>query len=517
MQHIRFALAGLVAVSTAVLAEPAGATLKVETTGGSTSPTLVITDTTGDANTVSVKAIEPASGPKWLISQGGSLDFELGAGCSIPTSRPVPRAGSTRNVAPNSASCTRPGTKKGTVLPSLGPKDDTLTVKGPDGTAAAFADRVQAVGGDGNDVLNGGAGNDQLDGGTGNDQLRGEDGNDGLLAGDGLDVLQGGPGDDNLHEMGGGGSTGDLQLDSYEGGAGFDTVSYRGPRVITSGRIDDSFAGHDANLDGVVDPPGDHVSGLERVVGSDAGDALSLAADSRDGLTLNGGRGRDSLIGGGGDDVLQGDGIVCGACVTPGDSGDSIFGRAGDDQLVSGPGPDALRGEGGNDVLDGKIGDDATGTPSANAESRDDFDCGSGTNDRAVLSLLDSLSSVTGCETIEQSDVRERYHPRLGPRRGAVVLVEGKAGVPIDCPRKQHRACAGRLSLALTDAGTTNPAPTRYRVGAGHVKVVNARLSATEVHAVHDAPRGVAAIAVAQETSAIGKPKTTIERLAVRD
>ena len=127
-------------------------------------------------------------------------------------------------------------------------------------------------GGAGDDWLKGGGRGDLLKGGRGDDRLDGGNGSDGLRGGAGEDALRGGLGADTL-----GGGTGD---DRANGGAGDDLLRL--------------------------------------------------------------GPGRDRLNGGGGNDRLDGQ-----------DGDDWLAGATGDDQLFGGRGNDILRGGAGDDTLDG--------------------------------------------------------------------------------------------------------------------------------------------------------------------
>lgn len=129
------------------------------------------------------------------------------------------------------------------------------------------------AGADGNDTLRGGAGDDLLDGllggrdalsgGAGADTLAGFSGNDSLLGGSGGDVLFGGSGNDVLR-----------------GGAGDDVV-------VFDGRL------HDVYLSGIGLVGG---TGDDAVYGEGGNDRLA------------GHQGDDTLVGGAGNDTLQGDG-----------------------------------------------------------------------------------------------------------------------------------------------------------------------------------------------------------------
>jgi Ca2+-binding RTX toxin-like protein len=71
-------------------------------------------------------------------------------------------------------------------------------------------------------------------------------------------------------------------------------------------------------------------------------DKLVVDSDVKVGVTANGGKGNDTLIGGGGNDTLNG-----------GKGADNILGQGGDDTLNGGHGQDTLLGQNGNDTLNG--------------------------------------------------------------------------------------------------------------------------------------------------------------------
>ena len=153
-------------------------------------------------------------------------------------------------------------------------------------SGSAHADTL--VGGNGNDVINGGDSGDTIDGGsgddsinagTGNDTVHGGAGNDSIVGGDGDDSVEGDAGDDTLlggdgNDTVGGGTGNDTMLadagnDSIDGGAGIDTLSF--------------------------------ATATTAVVASLATGTAVAAGFGTDTLT-----GIESLIGGGGNDVLTG-------------------------------------------------------------------------------------------------------------------------------------------------------------------------------------------------------------------
>ncbi|WP_276576854.1 S8 family serine peptidase [Bradyrhizobium sp. 1] len=185
------------------------------------------------------------------------------------------------------------------------------------------------IGGDGGDTLGGNEADNHLQGMRGDDTLRGYEGNDTLDGGVGNDNLDGGIGDDIL--IGGAGA------DILTGGDGFDTASYS----TSSAAVNVNLA-TGTGLEG--DAEGDHLSGIEHIIGSLSGD--QLIADSL-GDTLDGNAGDDVLLGGAGNDTLNG-----------GQGDDSLRGRAGNDTLDGGVGNDHLDGGTGDDTLIGGAGAD---------------------------------------------------------------------------------------------------------------------------------------------------------------
>jgi|GEM_PF-2253056 len=130
-----------------------------------------------------------------------------------------------------------------------------------------------ALGGDGDDTLEGTALADLLIGGAGADGIFGRDGDDVMLGGDDSDVLAGGEGDD--QGVGGDG------LDVISGNSGDDMLfGERGADLLFGGAGDDFLAG------------------------GDGADRLEAGADND---TLDGGAGADLLIAAEGVNILDGD------------------------------------------------------------------------------------------------------------------------------------------------------------------------------------------------------------------
>jgi Tol biopolymer transport system component len=178
-----------------------------------------------------------------------------------------------------------------------------------------FGVRESFYGGPGSDTIAGGRGTDNLYGGTGNDVL---------LGGTGSDRLYGGPGDDTLY--------GGPNRDVFDCGPGNDTV-YR-VRRSAPGR------GSLGRADGGIP----RSAGCEKIVTGDSTADFALSE-------LLGSSGRDTIAGGGGDDLIQGKG-----------AGDRLFGGSGNDELegdgAESQGDDLLMGGSGSDRLAGRAGSD---------------------------------------------------------------------------------------------------------------------------------------------------------------
>ncbi len=254
-----------------------------------------------------------------------------------------------------------------------GPGDDRL--EGGEGDDSLYGeqgdDRLE--GGEGNDWLYGEQGNDQLEGGPGLDELSGERGDDLLHGGEGDDSIGGGSGNDELHGGAGddliGGGSGNDELhggagdDGLRGGPGADIL--RGGAGIDEAFYFDSWVGieaslHDATLRG-GDAEGDVFAGLQTIEYADEHGAIhqavvpdieNLTGSNADDILigdlranqLRGWDGNDVLEGRGGDDYLIGDH----GSFEPGD--DKLDGGAGDDKLQGDYGADELRGGPGEDT-----------------------------------------------------------------------------------------------------------------------------------------------------------------------
>jgi Ca2+-binding RTX toxin-like protein len=272
--------------------------------------------------------------------------------------------------------------------------NDFIHVPGQGGTAPGFNDMPVAT--DTGDSIDGAAGNDRIIAGAGADTITGGIGDDTINGGTGDDLLKGDPGADTL-----------------SGGTGIDTMSYAasaaGVSIITSFT---PGSGGDAQGDLILQN-----SSIEKFIGSAFDDHITA-----DAAVVDGGAGNDvlsalsfyyqgpiTLIGGDGDDTLNGNGIAVtfiggagadrfigaasgsaigvgavsyadstagvrinltggadgGAAGIGGDAEGDIFvrirsavGSAFDDSLTGNAGSNLLQGGDGNDILAGRGGGD---------------------------------------------------------------------------------------------------------------------------------------------------------------
>jgi serralysin len=244
-----------------------------------------------------------------------------------------------------------------------------------------------AIGGAGDDTINGNQVDNVLTGNGGADTLSGADGNDTLNGGSGDDSLKGGAGADTLLGgldndtlKGGGGA------DVLDGGSGVDTASYAFSDAVSVN------LGTGVGLFG--DAAGDSYVSIENVSGSANGDTLTGDGNAN---TLSGNGGDDYLLGGGDVDTLNGDDdndTLEGGFFT-----DTVSGGNGNDTFIvrNGEFYDNTYGDAGNDTLDHSL--------SSYSGSTFDFELGTITGNginglSAVLSSIETYYDGSGGNTI---------------------------------------------------------------------------------------------------------------------
>ena len=263
------------------------------------------------------------------------------------------------------------------------------------------------IGGASSDLLRGGGDDDKVDGGGGEDQLFGDDGNDILIGRSGNDTLN--------------------------GGLGIDTADYSAAAAGVTARLDIGTASNDG------DGGSDTLAGIENLTGSAFDDLLFGNATAN---VLQGGLGRDTILGLGGDDILIGGaGAVNELYGGTGDdryvlsvvdtiienanegidtvetsvlatyslgsnfdnltySGSAAFtgiGNALNNVMTGGTGNDVLTGAGGNDTLNGGLGIDTADYSAAAAGITARLDIGAASNDGDGGSdTLAGIENLTG-------------------------------------------------------------------------------------------------------------------------
>jgi FtsP/CotA-like multicopper oxidase with cupredoxin domain/Ca2+-binding RTX toxin-like protein len=236
--------------------------------------------------------------------------------------------------------------------------------------ASAYSSKLTLFGGAGADHLIGGSGADSLYGDADADILEGNNGNDMLWGGAGNDVVRGGAGNDTFNEDKTANGT-----DSFDGGAGVDTLSYAARIQPVSVTLDDGIAN-----EGEV-AEGDSTIGIERVTGGTSDD--TLVGDALVNL-LRGGGGNDTIFGRGAADTIFGDA-----------GNDFIDGETGGDTMYGGIGNDTLVGDAAStDRFIGNAGDD---TIVDNTDGRiETVDCGDGID----TAESNSEDTFTACENL---------------------------------------------------------------------------------------------------------------------
>ena len=234
------------------------------------------------------------------------------------------------------------------------------------------------MGDGGNDMIFGGAGDDTLDGGAGNDMLNGGAGNDALTGGAGSDMIYADAADTVINGYGvDANEDGDVDVDDDDNDSmDVDTLSYAMVSNEDEMGITTALAGTILNI--------------ENIVGSDYDDTLTGDTQSN---VIEGGAGRDILVGGDGDGVdtlsyensddwvrvtlndnaaattsrghARGDTATGFENVTgsayddelTGNEGNNVLkGLAGDDEITGGDGADTVEGGAGADEMDGDNG-----------------------------------------------------------------------------------------------------------------------------------------------------------------
>jgi Ca2+-binding RTX toxin-like protein len=307
--------------------------------------TLVPTNAATEANSLTITYVSPGS----YTVHDGTTDIVLDAtcdGCSYPNPADHKTAIVLTYVGVNA---------------ETGDLDSSIVVTGQETLSGSY-----------NNVLRGGPGKDTLTttfltstlvGNEGADTLTGGPQDDSLVGAAGDDTMNGGAGDDSFSSLAGDGA------DAINGGPGVDDMSFfsKGAAVTVTedGVPNDGVAGE-----------GDNVGGLESMFGSPFNDSFTMVGTTPGG-ELIGGLGDDVLNGSGASETLRGD--EGDDVIRAGAGRDQLEGGLGKDTLIAGPGNDNLRPGAGDDTGDGGAGDDSFDAL-FDGDGADSFTGGSGTD-----------------------------------------------------------------------------------------------------------------------------------------
>jgi Ca2+-binding RTX toxin-like protein len=536
----------------AVAVVAGAATLLIPVVGGDVAEAATLVSTTPDGGlliqdtTGAVDAFTVSRSPFGFVVQSapaivGGQALQAGTGCTLDNNGPAQSARVT---------CTAPNVTLNVVM-NLGEGNDRVdfdkSQSSTSGAASPTNATIHAEGG--NDTITGCDGADTLDGGDGDDTIKAEP----LNSCDPSAQLLSPPPAQTKHLIGGAGNDtlfdGRFSTDTYDGGAGIDTVVLSPFGVGGTDRcafiwlasIDD-IANDRASTPGPPnctqlppEPTDNILSSVENVDGDGSltGSAAHnrLRAGSLDDVLvggspstparpsklantddrLEGREGEDRLSGEGGNDLLlgqDGDDVLNG-----GPGFDTVDGGNGDDTLNASTGGDTFRGGAGDDTIEGGASVDhfTAGSGADDIDSRDGkhelIHCGSGLDD-VDLDLLDTPDD--DCENLEQGAVDEGPNVQIATD-DVTIGSGGRARVRLHCPGQLSRRCAGRLSLRLYRRGAHGRGGTLYSIAPGSSKRVTARLSARDRRALArtDHPRG---LVTSIERGTHG-PKTTVRVL----
>ena len=240
------------------------------------------------------------------------------------------------------------------------------TFEGNDSVSAAVSRRIDIYGGPGDDRLIGGSQNDYVFGEDGNDTVGGRGGDDQLWGGNGIDTADYSSASGNLvislddfaNDTGAGTDNVHTDIENVTGGFGNDYIvgNWMANRLEGAGGTD-VLLGGDGNdtLDGgVAGYVAGSDDGIDYLYGQAGDDYLYASDDGNCGLFA--GTGNDHLYGGRGNDYL--DGFWGNDTIYGGDGFDTAYGGLGDDVIFGEAGDDKIRGDAGSDWIFGGTGDD---------------------------------------------------------------------------------------------------------------------------------------------------------------
>lgn len=264
---------------------------------------------------------------------------------------------------------------------SGGSGNDTLTQSGASGNLLfgdGDSDLIDLESATGPNTVGGGTGADTIEGGSGSELLSGNDSNDSIVAGDGGDTVLGDAGIDTL--------MGEAGADSIEGGIGASDVlrqvQVASNQVLTNSQL--TGQGPDT-IDGVERVSLEGTSPVFDASAFSAGTVTISGTLSFD-QTITGSQGADSLVGGGGSDLVTAsadlDHTLSDTSLTMGATTDTLSGFESA-SLVGGPGANDIESSfSGPVTLSGQGADD---TIRSGLTGADDSLVGGAGNDRLVV------------------------------------------------------------------------------------------------------------------------------------
>ncbi|MGD9918022.1 MAG: Hint domain-containing protein [Paenirhodobacter sp.] len=340
--------------------------------------------------------------------------------------------------------------------------NDTIYGDAGNDTIWAGAGNDWVDGGADNDLVYGEDGDDTIYGGTGNDTLYGEAGNDQLHGGDGADYLSGGLGNDTLY--------GDAGRDTLTGGAGND--------VLYGGADEDVFTFYDGFGSDTV--WGDSLAGTTSDTDTLDFSALSSAVNvtftgSEDGGATNGANtvsfdNIEAVVGTGYADRIDATLDASGLSLSGGGGDDTILGGAGADTISGGSGNDTISGGAGADVIDGGAGNDTidggTGADTITGGTGNDSILGGADADVIRIAEGDGTDTIFGGETGTDSDTLEFTGSGVqvtmtGPESGSWTMT-GSTG-----SFSEIEAVSGTAGADTLDASAVSGGGVNFSGGAG--------------------------------------------------
>ncbi|WP_289078385.1 Ig-like domain-containing protein [uncultured Thalassospira sp.] len=377
-------------------------TITVDVAGVADTPTLEVSDTSGDeGNSVPLDidaAVTDSSETLSITISGVPDGARLSAGTNNGDGSWTLGAAQLVGLTITAAS-DYSGTFELTVSVQSRDGDDTATTTAIlEVTIEELADSNETLWGtDANETFETGSGNDTIGAGGGHDTVSTNAGNDTIWGGNGNDVIYAGDGDDSV--------TGDDGHDYIDAGSGNDTVhGGEGNNTIYGGTGNDYItagSGHDKIF----------ASDGDNIIYANEGNNYIETGDGKD--TLYAGSGNDTIIGGDGDNFVsagEGRNVVWTGTgkdtISSGSGDDIIYDEGGDNKISAGEGRNTVWTGAGDDSISVGSGDDKIFAGDGNntigaGEGRNYIETGSGNDTITAGSDNDTVSAGAGNDNID--------------------------------------------------------------------------------------------------------------------